>query len=185
MSASTDQIRETFLEFFASRGHLRRPSASLVPATFDESVLLTTAGMHPLKGYFLGIEQPPAKLLTTCQKCFRSTDIENVGNTARHLTFFEMLGNFSIGEYFKQGAAEFAWELSLEGFGFKADDIWITVFEGDDALSLGPDEEAITACPGEPTVLLMAATSAFRLTWPALTARPARTSACAIRARFA
>ncbi len=159
MSASTDQIRETFLEFFASRGHLRRPSASLVPATFDESVLLTTAGMHPLKGYFLGIEQPPAKLLTTCQKCFRSTDIENVGNTARHLTFFEMLGNFSIGEYFKQGAAEFAWELSLEGFGFKADDIWITVFEGDDALGLGPDEEAITAwesigVPRERIVLL-------------------------------
>jgi alanyl-tRNA synthetase len=145
MSASTDQIRETFLEFFASRGHLRRPSASLVPATFDASVLLTTAGMHPLKGYFLGIEEPPARLLTSCQKCFRSTDIENVGNTARHLTFFEMLGNFSIGEYFKQGAVELAWELSLEGFGFRPEDIWITVFEGDDELGLGPDEEAIEA----------------------------------------
>ncbi len=145
MSASTDQIRETFLEFFASRGHLRRESASLVPATYDESVLLTTAGMHPLKGYFLGIEQPPAQLLTSCQKCFRSTDIENVGNTARHLTFFEMLGNFSIGEYFKQGAVELAWELSLEGFGFDAADIWITVFEGDEALGIGPDEEAIAA----------------------------------------
>ena len=116
-----------------------------MPATFDASVLLTTAGMHPLKGYFLGIEKPPAPLLTSCQKCFRTTDIENVGNTARHLTFFEMLGNFSIGEYFKQGAVEFAWELSLEGFGFNAEDIWITVFEGDDELGLGPDEEAIAA----------------------------------------
>src|SRR3954462_9227919 len=142
---TSDEIRETYLSYFESRGHRRLPSASLVPATFDPSVLLTTAGMHPLKPYFLGIEEPPAHLLTTCQKCFRSTDIENVGNTARHLTFFEMLGNFSIGEYFKQGAAEFAWELSLEGFGFNADDIWITVFEGDDALGLGPDEEAIGA----------------------------------------
>ena len=161
MSRSTDEIRETFLEFFASRGHLRIPSASLVPATFDASVLLTTAGMHPLKGYFLGIDKPPATLLTSCQKCFRTTDIENVGNTSRHLTFFEMLGNFSIGEYFKQGAAEFAWELSLEGFGFNADDIWITVFEGDDELGLGPDEEAIGAwesigIPRERIVLLPA-----------------------------
>ena len=142
---STDDVRETFLSFFEQRGHLRRPSASLVPATYDASVLLTTAGMHPLKGYFLGHEQPPAQLLTSCQKCFRTTDIENVGNTARHLTFFEMLGNFSIGEYFKQGAVELAWELSLEGFGFKAEDIWITVFEGDEALGIGPDEEAIAA----------------------------------------
>ncbi len=101
--------------------------------------------MHPLKGYFLGLEKPPAKRLTSCQKCFRTTDIENVGNTARHLTFFEMLGNFSIGDYFKQGAVELAWELSLEGFGFKPEDIWITVFEGDDELGLGPDEEAIAA----------------------------------------
>ncbi len=145
MSASTDEIRETFLEFFEARGHLRVPSASLVPATFDASVLLTTAGMHPLKGYFLGIEEPPARLLTSAQKCFRTTDIENVGNTARHLTFFEMLGNFSVGEYFKQGAVELAWELSLGGFGFREDDIWITVFEGDDALGIGPDEEAIAA----------------------------------------
>ena len=106
MSRSSDEIRETFLDFFGKRGHLRIPSASLVPATFDASVLLTTAGMHPLKGYFLGIDEPPATLLTSCQKCFRATDIENVGNTARHLTFFEMLGNFSIGEYFKQGAVE-------------------------------------------------------------------------------
>ena len=119
--------------------------ASLVPADYDPSVLLTTAGMHPLKPYFLGQERPPHHRLTICQKCFRTTDIENVGNTARHLTFFEMLGNFSIGDYFKQGAVEFAWELSLDGFGFKPEDIWITVFEGDEELGLGPDEEAIEA----------------------------------------
>jgi alanyl-tRNA synthetase len=142
---TSDEIRETFLSYFERRGHKRLPSASLVPAQFDASVLLTTAGMHPLKPYFLGLEQPPAQTLTTCQKCFRTTDIENVGKTARHNTFFEMLGNFSIGEYFKAGAIEAAWELSLEGFGFKPEDIWVTVFEGDDALGLGPDEEAIAA----------------------------------------
>ena len=142
---STDQIRQQFLEFFEQRDHRRRPSASLVPATFDASVLLTTAGMHPLMPYFLGIEEPPHHRLTSCQKCFRTTDVENVGNTARHLTFFEMLGNFSIGDYFKQGAVELAWELSLEGFGFDSEDVWITVFEGDEELGLGPDEEAIEA----------------------------------------
>ena len=142
---SSDQLRSTFLEFFEANGHTLRPSGSLVPASFDSSVLLTTAGMHPLKEYFMGLEQPPAPRLTSCQKCFRTTDIENVGNTARHLTFFEMLGNFSLGDYFKEGAIELAWKLSLEGFGFDAEKIWITVFEGDKELGLGPDEEAIAA----------------------------------------
>jgi alanyl-tRNA synthetase len=144
-TVTSDEIRETFLSFFEGRDHLRRPSASLVPATFDASVLLTTAGMHPLKPYFMGLETPPRNRLTSCQKCFRTTDIENVGNTSRHLTFFEMLGNFSLGDYFKAGAIEAAWDLSLNGFGFDAKDVWVTVFEGDDELGLGPDEEAIAA----------------------------------------
>jgi alanyl-tRNA synthetase len=142
---TSDEIRETYLGFFEGRDHLRRPSASLVPADFDPSVLLTTAGMHPLKPYFQGRERPPHQRLTSCQKCFRTTDIENVGNTDRHLTFFEMLGNFSIGDYFKQGAVEFALELSTGGFGFDLDKVWVTVFGGDDDLGLGPDEEAIEA----------------------------------------
>jgi alanyl-tRNA synthetase len=142
-AVTSDEIRESFLSFFEQREHRRLPSASLVPASYDPSVLLTTAGMHPLKPYFLGLEAPPAPRLTSCQKCFRTPDIDVVGTTTRHLTFFEMLGNFSIGDYFKQGAAEFAWEMSLNGFGFEPDKIWVTVFEGDEELGLGPDEEAI------------------------------------------
>jgi alanyl-tRNA synthetase len=140
---STDEIRERFLSFFEEHDHRRIPSASLVPSASDPSALLTVAGMHPLKPYFLGQEEPPAKRLTSCQKVFRTVDIDNVGNTSRHLTFFEMLGNFSFGDYFKEGAIEFAWKVSLEVFGFAAEDIWVTVFEGDEGLGLGPDEEAI------------------------------------------
>src|SRR5256714_4594349 len=99
--------------------------------------------MQPFRPYFRGDEQPPHPRLTSCQKCFRTPDIEEVGKTARHLTFFEMLGNFSFGDYFKQGAVEFAWELSTQGFEFDPDRIWVTVFGGDDDLGLGPDEEAI------------------------------------------
>ena len=139
----TDDIRERYLAFFEERGHKRIPSASLVPSAHDPSALLTVAGMHPLKPYFLGQETPPAPRLTDCQKCFRTIDIANVGNTSRHLTFFEMLGNFSIGDYFKDEAIAFAWELSLDVFGFAPDDIWVTVFEGDEGLGLGPDQEAI------------------------------------------
>ena len=142
---TSDEIRETYLSFFEGKGHKRLPSASLVPASFDASVLLTTAGMHPLKAYFAGLQTPPANRLTSAQKCFRTTDIENVGMTARHLTFFEMLGNFSMGDYFKAGAAEFAWDLSLNGFGFDPEQIWVTIFAGDEELGLGPDEEAIEA----------------------------------------
>ena len=140
---SSDEIRERYLSFFEERGHRRVPSASLVPSAHDPSALLTVAGMHPLKPYFLGQETPPAPRLTSCQKVFRTVDIDNVGNTARHLTFFEMLGNFSFGDYFKREAIEFAWELSREVFGFPASDIWVTVFEGDEGLGLDCDQEAI------------------------------------------
>src|SRR3954466_5147008 len=138
-----DEIRELYLSFFEERGHKRMPSASLVPPTYDPSVLLTTAGMQPFKPYFRGDEKPPHHRLTSCQKCFRTVDIEVVGTTARHLTFFEMLGNFSLGDYFKQGAVEFAWELSTDGFGLDPERIWATVFGGDEELGLGPDEESI------------------------------------------
>jgi alanyl-tRNA synthetase len=142
---TSDEIRRTFLEFFEQRDHKRLPSASLIPAEHDPSALFTVAGMHPLKPYFLGQERPPHPRVTTCQKTFRTADIEIIGTTARHLTFFEMLGNFSFGDYFKREAARFAWDLSIEGFGFSPDDIWITVFAGDEELGLGPDEEAIEA----------------------------------------
>src|SRR3954462_1638219 len=138
-----DEIRELYLSFFEKRGHKRMPSASLVPPTYDPSVLLTTAGMQPFKPYFRGEEEPPARRLTSCQKVFRTTDIENVGLTARHLTFFEMLGNFSVGDYFKQGAVEDALDFSTNHLKLTEGDIWITVFGGDEKLGLGPDEEAI------------------------------------------
>lgn len=137
------EIRETYLSFFQERGHRRMASASLVPPPDDTSTLLTVAGMQPFKPYFLGREQPPASRLTSAQTCFRTPDIEEVGKTLRHLTFFEMLGNFSFGDYFKEEAIPFGWELSTEGFGFDPEKIWITVFGGDDELGLGPDEEAI------------------------------------------
>jgi len=137
------EIRETFLSFFEEREHLRRPSSSLVPASEDRSTLLTVAGMQQFKPYFEGREQPPRPRLTSCQRTFRTVDIDVVGSTKRHLTFFEMLGNFSVGDYFKHESLQYGWELSTTGFGFDPSLIWVTVFEGSDELGLGPDEEAI------------------------------------------
>jgi alanyl-tRNA synthetase len=137
------QIRDTYLSFFAERGHKVVPSASLVPSVLDPTVLLTTAGMQPFKPYFLGQETPPASRLTDVQKCFRTTDIEEVGNTARHMTFFEMLGNWSFNDYFKAESLPWGWELATQGFGMDPEKIWVTVFGGDEELGLGPDAEAI------------------------------------------
>ncbi len=136
---TTHEIRRAFREYFERQGHVAVPSASLVPYDDDPSVLLTIAGMQPLKAYFLGTAAPPAPRLTSCQKCFRTVDIDQVGHTARHLTFFEMLGNFSLGDYFKDDAIRFGWEVSTEVLGLDPDRIWITVFEGNDSVP-GDDE---------------------------------------------
>ncbi len=140
---TTAELREGFLSFFESKGHVRRPSASLVPRADDHSTLLTSAGMQPQMPFFLGLEPPPALLTTTVQKCFRTPDIEEVGLDTYHLTFFEMLGNFSFGQYFKEGAVEYATEFIREHLGLDWDRIWATVHAGDPELGLGPDEVAI------------------------------------------
>jgi alanyl-tRNA synthetase len=138
----SDEIRRRFLGYFSARDHLQVPSGSLVPPAWDSSVLITTAGMQPLKQYFLGLEPPPAPRLTSVQKCFRAVDIEEVGRTARHLTFFEMLGNFSLGDYFKPFAVRSAFEFSTspQGLGLDPDRIWTTVYRGDETVPA--DEEA-------------------------------------------
>ncbi len=140
-AVTTAEIREGFLRYFEGEGHLRISSASLVPSEDDPSVLLTIAGMQPLKSYFLGTAEPPAKRMTSAQKCFRTLDIDQVGRTARHLTFFEMLGNFSIGDYFKDDAIRFGFALSTEVLGFDPEQIWITVFDGMDGVPA--DDEAL------------------------------------------
>jgi len=133
------QIRQTFLDFYADRGHTIKPSASLVPE--DPTVLLTIAGMLPFKPIFLGQRQADVDRATTSQKCIRTNDIENVGRTARHHTFFEMLGNFSFGDYFKEKAIAWAWELSTEVFKLPADRLVVSVFrEDDDAFAIWRDQ---------------------------------------------
>ena len=126
-----NEIRERYLKFFEAKNHLRLPSFSLVPRN-DTSVLLINAGMTPLKPYFTGQEEPPGKRLTTCQKCIRTPDIENVGKTARHGTFFEMLGNFSFGDYFKKEAIPWAWEFITQDMKIPAERLWISIYEEDD-----------------------------------------------------
>ncbi len=140
---TTAELREGFLSFFESKGHKRLPSWPLVPRADDHSTLLTTAGMQPQMPYFLGWEPPPAPLTTTAQKCFRTPDIDDVGLDGHHLTFFEMLGNFSFGQYFKEGAIEYATEFLQEQLRVDWDRTWITVHAGDPELGLGPDETAI------------------------------------------
>jgi alanyl-tRNA synthetase len=143
-SLSGAQIRQTFLDFYAKRGHQILPSASLVPE--DPTVLLTIAGMLPFKPIFLGQRQAEFPRATSSQKCIRTNDIENVGRTARHQTFFEMLGNFSFGDYFKEKAIAWAWELSTEVYGLPPERIVVSVFrEDDEAFEIWRDQVGVPA----------------------------------------
>ncbi|MEG2597023.1 MAG: alanine--tRNA ligase, partial [Oscillospiraceae bacterium] len=126
-----NDLREIFLTFFESKGHTRLPSAPLIPQE-DKSLLLINSGMAPLKKYFLGQATPPNTRVTTCQKCIRTPDIERVGKTARHGTYFEMLGNFSFGDYFKNEATAWAWEFMTEVLELPIDKLWISIYEEDD-----------------------------------------------------
>ncbi len=126
-----NEIREKYLSFFEGKAHYRMPSFSLVPEN-DPSLLLINAGMAPLKPYFTGRQTPPSKRVTTCQKCIRTPDIERVGKTARHGTFFEMLGNFSFGDYFKHEATAWAWEFVTKVMEIPTDKLWVTIYEDDD-----------------------------------------------------
>src|SRR6184192_3702515 len=137
------ELRAGFRAFFESKGHTFRPSASLVPRADDRSTLLTTAGMQPQMPFFLGREAPPAPLTTSAQKCFRTPDIDEVSLDTYHLTFFEMLGNFSFGQYFKEGAIAYAIEFIRERLKLDWDRIWVSVHAGDPELGLGPDQVAI------------------------------------------
>ncbi len=138
------QIRHKFLDFYAQRGHEILPSASLVPE--DPTVLLTIAGMLQFKPIFLGQRRAEFLRATTAQKCIRTNDIENVGRTARHHTFFEMLGNFSFGDYFKEKAIAYAWELSTQVYGLPPERLVVSVFrEDDEAFAIWRDQIGIPA----------------------------------------
>ena len=144
---TTAELREGFLSFFERNGHMRFPSWPLIPPAEDPSTLFISAGMQPLKPYFAGAKTPPAPRFTTVQKCLRAggkdTDLDEVGLTARHASMFEMLGNFSFGDYFKDGAIDLAWEFVTEQMKLDADKLWASVFAGDPVLGLGEDEVAV------------------------------------------
>ena len=127
-----NELREAYLTFFAEKkGHLRLPSASLIPEN-DPTLLMIGAGMAPFKAYFTGKVKPPRPRITTSQRCVRTGDIENVGHTARHQTYFEMLGNFSFGDYFKKEAIPWAWEFLTEVLEMPKDKLWVTIYPKDD-----------------------------------------------------
>ncbi|MCX8094764.1 MAG: alanine--tRNA ligase [Caldisericia bacterium] len=130
MSLTSSSIRSEFLKFFEERDHIILPSFSLIPK--DPTLLFTAAGMVPLKSYFLGEEEPPKKRIATCQACIRTNDIEQVGRTIRHHTFFEMLGNFSIGDYFKEEAISWAYTLLTKNWGLDKEKIWVSIYPDDD-----------------------------------------------------
>src|SRR4029450_2730532 len=140
---SSGELRAGFRAFYESKGHEFRPSASLIPRADDRSTLLVSAGLQPLMPFFLGFEDPPAPLLTTVQKVFRTPDIDEVGLDTFHLTFFEMLGNFSFGQYFKEGAIDFASEFIRGRLGLDWERIWASVHAGDPELRLDEDQVAV------------------------------------------
>ena len=123
-----NQLREMFLDFYADKGHYRGKSFSLIPEN-DKSLLIINSGMAPLKHYFTGAETPPSKRMVTCQKCVRTADIENVGHTARHATFFEMLGSFSFGDYFKEESLAWGWEFITDVLKMPEEMLWASVYE--------------------------------------------------------
>jgi alanyl-tRNA synthetase len=143
------ELREGFLSFFEEKGHVRRPSASIIPPADDPTTLFIIAGMQPMKRWFLGAEEPVAPRVTTVQKGVRAggkqNDLDDVGLTNRHLCFMEMLGNFSFGDYFKDGAVDFAWEFVTEHLSFDPERLSASVFAGDPELGLGEDEVAIAS----------------------------------------
>lgn len=140
-----NELRRKYLEFFESKGHLKMNSFSLVPQN-DNSLLLINAGMAPLKPYFTGQEIPPRRRVTTCQKCIRTGDIDNVGKTARHLTFFEMLGNFSFGDYFKHEAINWSWEFLTKVIGMEEDRLYPSIYADDDeAFNIWTEEVGVPA----------------------------------------
>jgi alanyl-tRNA synthetase len=152
---TTNELRQVFLDYFRDRGHEIVPSSSLVPAN-DPTLLFTNAGMVQFKDVFLGSDKRPYNRATTAQRCVRAggkhNDLENVGYTARHHTFFEMLGNFSFGDYFKRDAIQYCWELMTEKFAFPAERLWVTVFEEDDEAAdiwlgeIGVDPKRFSRC---------------------------------------
>ena len=126
-----NELREMFLSFFESKNHLRLPSFSLIPQN-DASLLLINSGMAPMKPYFTGEVEPPRHRVCTCQKCIRTGDIENIGKTARHGTYFEMLGNFSFGDYFKHEAIAWSWEFLTKGVGLEESRLYPSIYENDE-----------------------------------------------------
>ncbi|MFY9134629.1 MAG: alanine--tRNA ligase-related protein, partial [Bacillota bacterium] len=141
----TDELRQAYLRFFESKGHKILPSAPLVPAG-DPTLLLTAAGMVPFKPYFLGTAVPEHTRVTTCQKCVRTGDIDNVGKTTRHGTFFEMLGNFSFGDYFKAEAIPWAWEFVTDVLGLAPENLWVTIYlDDDEAFNIWRDVVGVSA----------------------------------------
>jgi alanyl-tRNA synthetase len=146
---TTNELREAFQRFYEERAHLRVPSHSLIPPPDDQTTLFIVAGMQQFKPYFLRTKEPPRNRVVSVQKCLRAggkdTDLEDVGRTDRHNSFFEMMGNFSFGDYFKDEAVDFAWEFVTTVLSLDPERLWVTVHEGNPAYGLDEDTVAIDA----------------------------------------